>query len=143
MKKILSLTFALTAAAVRAQAQTPKPNILVIFGDDIGMTNISAYGLGVIGYRTPNIDRLAKEWALFTDYYGQQSCTAGRAADKHPDIVQDLESRLLVYARQQKPSEWIKAQPAFVGAQGKTILDPDFDIDDSGLPHEKPALPKK
>lgn len=64
-------------------------------------------------------------------------------ADQHPDIVQDLESRLLVYARQQKPSEWIKAQPAFVGAQGKTIFDPDFDIDDGGLPHEKVAQPKK
>jgi len=64
-------------------------------------------------------------------------------ADQHPDIVRDLESRLLIYARQQKPSEWIKAQPAFVGAQGKTIFDPDFDIDDSGLPHEKVALTKK
>jgi hypothetical protein len=49
----------------------------------------------------------------------------------------------VAYARQQKPSEWIKAQPAFVGAQGKTVLDPDFDIDDGGLPHEKPILPGK
>jgi arylsulfatase A-like enzyme len=64
-------------------------------------------------------------------------------ADQHPDIVRDLESRLLAYSKQQKPSEWIKAQPAFVGAQGKTIFDPDFDIDDSGLPHEKVAQPKK
>jgi arylsulfatase A-like enzyme len=64
-------------------------------------------------------------------------------ADKHPDIVHDLESRLLAYARQQKPSEWIKAQPAFVSAQGKTILDPDFDVDDSGLPHEKAVQLKK
>ena len=62
-------------------------------------------------------------------------------AEQHPDIVRDLESRLLVYAKQQKPSEWIKAQPAFVGAQGKTVFDPDFDIDDDGLPHEKSALP--
>ena len=54
-------------------------------------------------------------------------------ADQHPEIVADLEARLLGYARQQKPAEWIKAQPAFVGAQGKTVLDPDFDIDDSGL----------
>jgi hypothetical protein len=46
-------------------------------------------------------------------------------------------------AREQKPSEWIKAQPAFLGAQGKTVLDPDFDIDDGGLPHEKPILPVK
>ena len=57
-----------------------KPNILIIWGDDIGGFNISAYNLGVMGYKTPNIDRLAKEGALFTDWYGQQSCTAGRAA---------------------------------------------------------------
>ncbi len=60
-------------------------------------------------------------------------------ADQHPEIAADLEARLLAYAKQQKPSLWIKAQPAFVGAQGKTVLDPDFDIDDDGLPHEKPA----
>ncbi|MGH8173711.1 MAG: arylsulfatase, partial [Rhodanobacteraceae bacterium] len=57
-----------------------KPNVLFIMGDDIGWFNISAYNLGVMGYRTPNIDRIAKEGALFTDWYGQQSCTAGRAA---------------------------------------------------------------
>jgi len=57
-----------------------KPNILVIWGDDIGVTNISAYNKGLMGYRTPNIDRIATEGISFTDYYGQQSCTAGRAA---------------------------------------------------------------
>jgi arylsulfatase len=57
-----------------------QPNILILWGDDIGMTNISRYGLGVIGYQTPNIDRMANEGATFTDWYGQQSCTAGRAA---------------------------------------------------------------
>jgi arylsulfatase A-like enzyme len=57
-----------------------KPNILIIWGDDIGWFNVSAYNHGVMGYRTPNIDRLAKEGAMFTDWYGQQSCTAGRAA---------------------------------------------------------------
>ena len=62
-------------------------------------------------------------------------------AEQHPDVVRDLEARLLAYAKEQKPSLWIKAQPAFLGAQGKTILDPDFDIDDGGLPHEKPAVP--
>jgi arylsulfatase len=61
-------------------AETRTPNILFIMGDDIGWYNISAYNLGVMGYRTPNIDRLAREGALFTDWYGQQSCTAGRAA---------------------------------------------------------------
>jgi arylsulfatase len=57
-----------------------KPNVLVIFGDDIGQSNISAYSHGVMGYRTPNIDRIAREGMMFTDYYAEQSCTAGRAA---------------------------------------------------------------
>jgi arylsulfatase A-like enzyme len=57
-----------------------KPNILFIMGDDIGWFNLSAYNMGMMGYRTPNIDRIGKEGALFTDWYGQQSCTAGRAA---------------------------------------------------------------
>jgi len=57
-----------------------KPNVLFIMGDDIGWFNVSAYNMGIMGYRTPNIDRIAKEGALFTDWYGQQSCTAGRAA---------------------------------------------------------------
>jgi arylsulfatase A-like enzyme len=57
-----------------------KPNILVIWGDDIGWFNPSCYHQGVMGYRTPNIDRIAAEGARFTDWYGQQSCTAGRAA---------------------------------------------------------------
>ena len=60
--------------------QPPHPNILVIMADDIGYWNISAYNRGQMGYRTPNIDRIANEGAIFTDYYGQQSCTAGRAA---------------------------------------------------------------
>ncbi len=54
--------------------------------------------------------------------------------------MKDLEARLLAYAKEQKPSLWIKAQPAFVGNQGKTVIDPDFDIDDSGLPHERMVL---
>ena len=62
-----------------ALAQAKKPNILIIWGDDIGYWNISAYNQGMMGYKTPNIDRIAKEGALFTDWYGQQSCTAGRA----------------------------------------------------------------
>ncbi|MFO0962166.1 MAG: arylsulfatase [Phycisphaerales bacterium] len=69
------------AAAQAAPAKAAaKPNILVIWGDDIGQFNISAYNMGMMGYRTPNIDRIAREGALFTDWYGQQSCTAGRAA---------------------------------------------------------------
>lgn len=62
-------------------------------------------------------------------------------AAENPEIVKDLEGRLLAYAKEQKPSLWIKAQPAFIGNQGKTVIDPDFDIDDSGLPHERMALP--
>lgn len=61
-------------------AAQDKPNILVIWGDDIGQFNVSAYNMGMMGYRTPNIDRIAREGAIFTDWYGQQSCTAGRAA---------------------------------------------------------------
>ena len=57
-----------------------KPNILVIWGDDIGITNISAYSDGIMGYHTPNIDRIASEGMRFTDYYGDQSCTAGRSS---------------------------------------------------------------
>jgi arylsulfatase len=63
-----------------AQQDQKKPNILILWGDDIGQFNISAYNRGVMGYKTPNIDRIANEGALFTDWYGQQSCTAGRAA---------------------------------------------------------------
>ena len=78
------LALCLLALALPAQAQSPaakkKPNILIIWGDDIGGFNISAYNQGMMGYRTPNIDSIAKGGALFTDWYGQQSCTAGRAA---------------------------------------------------------------
>jgi arylsulfatase len=82
---------ALTTAglATTAQAQQPaapaqpsgrRPNILVIFGDDIGQSNISAFTFGLMGYRTPNIDRIAREGMMFTDYYAEQSCTAGRSS---------------------------------------------------------------
>jgi arylsulfatase len=66
--------------AAEAQKDGRKPNVLILWGDDIGQFNISAYNMGIMGYKTPNIDRIAKEGALFTDWYGQQSCTAGRAA---------------------------------------------------------------
>jgi arylsulfatase A-like enzyme len=74
---------ALIGTTIPGQAEAAvgkKPNIVVIWGDDIGQFNISAYNLGMMGYKTPNIDSIAKEGALFTDWYGQQSCTAGRAA---------------------------------------------------------------
>ena len=61
-------------------AERDRPNILVIWGDDIGISNLSCYSHGLMGYRTPNIDRIAKEGMLFTDSYGEQSCTAGRSS---------------------------------------------------------------
>ena len=84
MKQVLRCTrwlaaLILVALALPAPAQAKKPNILIIWGDDIGYWNVSAYNQGMMGYKTPNIDRIAKEGALFTDWYGQQSCTAGRA----------------------------------------------------------------
>ena len=74
---LIALLILLPLQAVLA---ADKPNILVIWGDDIGQFNISAYNMGMMGYKTPNIDSIAKEGAVFTDWYGQQSCTAGRAA---------------------------------------------------------------
>lgn len=70
---------ALVAIPLATGAQN-KPNILVIFGDDIGQSNISAYTFGLVGYKTPNIDRIAKEGMMFTDYYAENSCTAGRSS---------------------------------------------------------------
>jgi arylsulfatase A-like enzyme len=66
--------------AIAAAQQANTPNILIVWGDDIGQFNVSANNRGMMGYRTPNIDRIASEGATFTDWYGQQSCTAGRAA---------------------------------------------------------------
>jgi arylsulfatase A-like enzyme len=77
---LLTAWIAVLACTTAAQAQAKKPNILIIWGDDVGQFNISAYNMGMMGYKTPNIDSLAKEGALFTDWYGGQSCTAGRAA---------------------------------------------------------------
>ena len=77
--KYLALALGLALIGSAAQAADKKPNILIIWGDDIGWFNVSMNNQGMMGYKTPNIDRLAKEGANFTDWYGQQSCTAGRA----------------------------------------------------------------
>ncbi len=69
-----------TGGTATRGSQQKQPNIVIIWGDDIGQSNISAYSHGVMGYKTPNIDRLAKEGMMFTDYYAEQSCTAGRAS---------------------------------------------------------------
>jgi arylsulfatase A-like enzyme len=73
-------TTALLPGSTAAVQAGKKPNIVIIWGDDIGQSNISAYSMGMMGYRTPNIDRVAKEGMIFTDYYAEQSCTAGRAS---------------------------------------------------------------
>jgi arylsulfatase len=82
-----ALAVSVPVQTAQAQQQRPaaipsgqRPNILVIFGDDIGQTNISAYSFGLMGYKTPNIDRVAREGMMFTDYYAEQSCTAGRSS---------------------------------------------------------------
>ena len=89
MRRIGSWLAAVTLVVMTATtaAAQDRPNVLVIWGDDIGWSNVSAYNLGIMGYETPNIDRIADEGAMFTDWYAQQSCTAGRAAfilGQHP-----------------------------------------------------------
>ena len=82
MSALLRLLALLLAALLAGPAwsQAARPNILIIWGDDIGQFNVGAYNMGMMGYKTPHIDRIGKEGAVFTDWYGQQSCTAGRAA---------------------------------------------------------------
>src|SRR5213593_3518955 len=76
---LLLVALGLSTASSFAQG-TKKPNILVIWGDDIGIANVSAYSDGLMGYETPNIDRIGKEGIRFLQYYAEQSCTAGRSA---------------------------------------------------------------
>ena len=80
MKKTIFTVLLLACFAFSHAQKDKKPNILVIWGDDIGQSNVSAYTMGLVGYRTPNIDRVAKEGMIFTDYYSEQSCTAGRSS---------------------------------------------------------------
>ena len=74
------LATSLAAFSAHAQGTAQKPNIVIIWGDDIGQSNVSAYSRGLMGYQTPNIDRIASEGMMFTDIYAEQSCTAGRAS---------------------------------------------------------------
>jgi arylsulfatase A-like enzyme len=86
LRKMWLCSFSLLAAATTmaispaSAQQQQKPNIVIIWGDDIGQSNVSAYSHGLMGYKTPNIDRIANEGVMFTDYYAEQSCTAGRAS---------------------------------------------------------------
>src|SRR5580765_5801427 len=77
---LLTTGATLLGALAPAHAADKKPNIVIIWGDDVGQSDISAYTMGLMGFRTPNIDRIAKEGVIFTDYYAEQSCTAGRAS---------------------------------------------------------------
>ena len=77
---LLSVLMVIGMVSSTAHAADAKPNIIVIWGDDIGESNISAYSKGLMGYQTPNIDRLATEGMVFTDSYADQSCTAGRSS---------------------------------------------------------------
>lgn len=79
VKRRLAILAASLIGATSSSIAAEKPNILVIWGDDIGQSNLSAYTFGLMGYKTPNIDSIAKEGMMFTDYYGEQSCTAGRS----------------------------------------------------------------
>jgi hypothetical protein len=112
----------------------PSPN------DDI-LINVEAFRGAVRKgqWKLIKIALLPGKTELF-DLANDPSETTNVAA-QHPDVAADLEARLLAYAKQQVPSLWIKAQPAFVGAQGTTVLDQDFDIDDGGVAREKVALP--
>jgi len=80
LSTVIAVTGLLAISAVVPAIAQNKPNILVIWGDDVGQSNISAYTMGLMGFRTPNIDRIANEGMIFTDYYGEQSCTAGRSS---------------------------------------------------------------
>jgi len=127
---LVLMTGLVLADPAAAQKEGKKPNILVIWGDDIGIYNISRYSLGSMGYQTPNIDRIASEGALFTDFYAQQSCTAGRASfilGQHP-----FRTGLLTIGMPGSPQgipEWaptiadlLKAQGYVTGQFGKNHL---------------------
>ena len=128
IKGVLFLTLILIAAGI-ASAQD-QPNILVIWGDDIGQSNISAYTMGMMGYRTPNIDRIANEGMIFTDYYGEQSCTAGRSSFITGQSVfrtgsqQGRPARRRLGHEQEDPTiaELLKAQGYATGQFGKNHL---------------------
>jgi hypothetical protein len=85
-----ALALVVTTASVSAQTAGKQPNNLVIFGDDIGQSNISAYSRGLMGFTTPNSDRIGAEGDVFVTYYGQQSCTAGpQSLKEYPPIAPD------------------------------------------------------
>ena len=116
---------ALGLVATTASAQDKKPNILIIWGDDIGYWNISAYNQGMMGYETPNIDRIAKEGMLFTHAYGEQSCTAGRASfiTGQSGFRTGLLKVGLPGAKEGMEGAWLQRQRARRGIQGSGGLE--------------------
>ena len=98
-KQMLLAATLLLAAWTGGATAADKPNIVVIWGDDIGWFNISAYNNGMMGYKTPNIDRIAREGALFTDWYGEQSCTAVQRSLPGRAVIVPATSRLVCPAR--------------------------------------------
>jgi arylsulfatase A-like enzyme len=127
---VLAGALAVSGTAVAAAADTARPNILVIFGDDIGWSNLSLYNPGVMGYTTPNIDRIGHEGVMFTDHYGQPSCTPGRAAfitGQYPirsglTTVGTPGSKLGIQAATPTLAEVLKAQGYATGQFGKNHL---------------------
>ena len=127
---LLTAGAAFLSVIAPAEAADKKPNIVIIWGDDIGQTDISAYSMGLMGFKTPNIDRVAKEGVIFTDYYGEQSCTAGRSSFITgqcglrtgntkvglPGAAQGLQSRDVTMA------QLLKAQGYATGQFGKNHL---------------------
>ena len=153
------LPTAVIVAGLPARGQE-RPNIVVIVADDLGHADL-AYRSSPI--KTPHRDALAMggvRLPAFVNWPGRLkpalvkeplhhvhvmptllALVGGRGqADKHPDVVRDLEARLAAYARQAKMSEWLESQVHSLGAQGETAFDPGSSID-GGVPHEKPALP--
>src|SRR6201990_2529959 len=120
MKRIKLLT-SLVVVAIFAEAQQKQPNILVIWGDDIGWQNVSAYGMGTMGYTTPRIDSIGMEGIRFTDHYAQPSCTAGRASFIPEPRRGDEKGGLPHWALRQEPPRRSQRAPAH-GARFRRIL---------------------
>ena len=93
VKVLLATALLAVMSGAYAQAVEQKPNILVLWGDDIGQSNISTYTRGMVGYKTPNIDRIASEGMTFTDYYAEQSCAVRLAEESDQPVTQVARNR--------------------------------------------------
>ena len=113
-KHLRQVCVSLVALTAFSAAAADKPNILVIMGDDIGISNISKYSHGLMGYQTPNIDRIATEGVMFTDFYGEQSCTAGRSA-----MITGQPSLMLIGLPQSTKWIWLSRAKGWRSARGE------------------------